>query len=154
MYGLIKSTDLRGIAKDICDVVGHGKFHTAVDLLIETATVETDRGNYPDSTKYAGMGLTQFDQMPFNDTRDRTSKNTKLKVLEGLGIDIDLVEWAELRYNPVLALLFTRLKYYLVRDEIPPDIEGRAHYWKKWYNSELGKGTIEHYLYSNLKYSG
>ena len=27
--------------------------------------------------------------------------------------------------------------------------EGRAKYWKAHYNTELGKGTVEHYLKAN-----
>jgi len=31
----------------------------------------------------------------------------------------------------------------------PSTLEGRANYWKTWYNSSLGKGTIKHYIESN-----
>lgn len=65
------------------------------------------------------------------------------------GIDIELVEWEHLRYNPLLAMLFTRLKYKLIPELVPKSIEARARYWKMFYNSKAGKGTVEHYLEVN-----
>lgn len=147
MYGLIKNCDIRNIAKEVCECLGGGD--KAVNLIVETAGAETNRGNVKDTTLYAGMGLTQFDKLPFQDTKNRTSEKNKQQVKDYFGIDIDLVEWEDLRYSPLLALIFTRLKYKLVPDAIPDNIEDRAKYWKKWYNSTLGKGTIEHYLQAN-----
>jgi len=74
------------------------------------------------------------------------------KIKADLGIDIQLVNWDDLRYNPTLCLLFTRIFYLLRKPKIPTTIEGRAAYWKKWYNTRLGKGTVEHYLEMNKKY--
>lgn len=151
-YGLISQNNLREIAKAVCDCLGYGKNKTAYNLLLETAGAETIRGTFYDSTKYAGMGLTQFDRKPFSDTHNRTSKNIKIKVFNCFGIHLDYLEWEDLRYNPLLAMLYTRLKYRLIAEEIPNNIEDRAKYWKKFYNSELGKGTIEHYLSANKQF--
>lgn len=151
-YGLTNIDDLEKLAVKVCDCLGHGKHLTAVDLLVETAGAETKRGTYQDKTKYAGMGITQFDKMPFYDIRDRTSKANKLKVFNCFGIHLDYVEWEHLRYNPLLALIMTRLKYLLVREHIPPDLESRAKYWKKYYNSYAGKGTPEHYIEINREF--
>lgn len=78
----------------------------------------------------------------------------KDKIITDLGVDISLVEWEHLRYNPYLSLIFTRLLYRLVKESIPSTIEERAKYWKKYYNTELGKGTPEHYLEMNKIYGG
>ncbi len=151
-YGLLSQNQLREMAKAVCDCLGYGKNNTAYNLLLETAGAETIRGSFFDSTKYAGMGLTQFDKMPFSDTYNRTSKNIQIKVFNYFGIHLSYLEWEDLRYNPLLAMLFTRLKYRLISEEIPSDINGRAKYWKRHYNSELGKGTIEHYLNANQEF--
>ena len=74
------------------------------------------------------------------------------KILKELGVDIALVEWDDLRYNDFLALLFTRLHYWLKGDPIPKTIEERARYWKLHYNTSAGKGTVEHYLEMNRKF--
>ena len=29
---------------------------------------------------------------------------------------------------------------------MPTSVEGQANYWKKYYNSELGAGSVEHYI--------
>lgn len=151
-YGLTDINDLEKLAVKVCDCLGHGNNLTAVDLLVETAGAETIRGTFQDSTKYVAMGLTQFDKMPFYDIRDRTSKRNKVKVYECFGIHLDYIEWTDLRYNPLLALIMTRLKYLLVREHIPESFEDRAVYWKKYYNSYLGKGTPEHYIEMNRKF--
>ena len=69
-------------------------------------------------------------------------------------MDLSLIEWEHLRYNPYLSLIFTRLLYRFVKEPIPSTIEDRAKYWKKYYNTEAGKGTPEHYLEMNKEFGG
>ena len=56
--------------------------------------------------------------------------------------------------NIALQVAFCRLKYRRDRKAIPSasDIEGQAKYWKRVYNTRLGKGTIEHFLEANKDY--
>lgn len=150
-YGYVDLGSLRAKAKAICDCIGHGKNNKAVDMIIETAAAETGLGRVKDLTQGAGMGLTQFDKYPFDDIKKR-SLRLRVKILDKLGVDIALVEWDHLRYNDFLALLFTRLHYWLNSAEIPETIEDRAKYWKKYYNTSAGKGTPEHYLEMNSIY--
>ena len=150
-YGVINLTRINEDAQMICDCIGHGKYETAKEMIIETAVAETGLGQIEDKTVGAGMGLTQFDDKPFQDIRDRSIK-LRPKILKELKIDISLVEWDDLRYNQFLALLFTRLHYWLKSDPIPATIEERANYWKLHYNTKFGKGTVEHYLEMNRKY--
>ena len=152
-YGVI---NLKRVGEDallICECIGHGKNGTAIEMIIETAVAETGLGAIEDKTIGAGMGITQFDDKPFQDIRDR-NKKLRPKILKDLGIDIDLVEWDDLRYNQFLALLFTRLLYWLKGEPIPLTIEERAEYWKRHYNTyaPTAKGTPEHYLEMNSKY--
>ena len=150
-YGVINLIRINEDAQMICDCIGHGKYETAKEMIIETAVAETGLGQIEDKTVGAGMGLTQFDDKPFQDIRDRSIK-LRPKILKELHIDISLVEWDDLRYNQFLALLFTRLHYWLKGDPIPARIEERAKYWKLHYNTKAGKGTVEHYLEMNRKY--
>jgi hypothetical protein len=41
-----------------------------------------------------------------------------------------------------------RLHYYRVKEALPAagDIAAQAAYWKKYYNTPLGKGTVDEYL--------
>ena len=150
-YGLINLKRIDEDAQMICNCIGHGKYETAKEMIIETAITETGLGQIEDKTVGAGMGLTQFDDKPFQDIRDRSIK-LRPKILKELHIDISLVNWDDLRYNQFLALLFTRLHYWLKGDPIPATIEERAKYWKLHYNTVLGKGTPEHYLEMNKKF--
>ena len=148
-YGLANEKELFILVDEICKVLGYGMNGTADELLIETAGAETNKGLTKDNgVLTAGIGLTQFDKGAFEDTKNRSEKYRQ-KIKNELKVDINLVEWEMLAYSPFLALLFTRLKYKLIPEEIPLNIEDRAKYWKKYYNTMLGAGTIEHYLKNN-----
>ncbi|OCL85754.1 hypothetical protein AAX26_01821 [Aliarcobacter thereius] len=151
-YGYINDELAVKMANKICDCIGHGKYNTAVEMILETAVVETGLGRIEDKTpKSAGLGITQFDKIPFEDIRYR-SRKLREKILKELKVDIELVEWEELKYNAFLSLIFTRLHYWLKGDPIPKTMDERAAYWKLHYNTKFGKGTVEHYLEMNRAY--
>ena len=56
--------------------------------------------------------------------------------------DIKHILWT----NMVAGIVFCRLKYWRVPKPIPKDLEGKAKYWKEHYNTELGAGTVSHFL--------
>ena len=150
-YGPINIESIKENAQLICSCIGYGKNGVADLMIIETAIAETGLGEIEDKTPGAGMGITQFDKFPFDDIKKRNMR-LQPKILEELGVDIALVEWDDLRYNPFLGLLFARLLYWLKGQEIPISIQDRAAYWKLHYNTRLGKGTVEHYLAMNEKF--
>jgi len=142
--------DLEEQARLISECLNQKNAKYATALLLETAAAETHLGKVWDGTVYAGMGLCQFDRKPFYYVRSR-SKMYRKKILECFGIDINRVEWEHLRYNPFLSLLFCRLYYLNIPKPIPTTLEKRARYWKKYYNSYFGKGTVSHYISSAKK---
>lgn len=150
-YGLINRKQLDEMAYQVCECLGHGVGRYAQNLLIETCGAETHHGRTKDLTKGAGMGIMQIDKLPFHDIKDRVRESDKIKILDYFDIDIDLVAWEHLRYNPLLSLIFARLKYKKIVEVIPDTLEARAMYWKKYYNTIAGKGTLDHYVFSNLK---
>lgn len=152
MYGIAKGINIKLIVLEVCQVLGNGSNNTAHLLLLETIAQETNMGTYADKTIGAGMGLCQFDELPFKDVKDRTSISNKNKIYEHFGIDLDLVRWEDLRYNPLLSIIFCRLKYILVPSAIPSDLESRALYYKKYYNSYVGKATPEQYIKNAKRY--
>ncbi len=147
-YGLTHFAHLQDCINLTCEILGNGKNDVANALLLETIATETNLGTLEDKTIGAGMGLAQFDKIPFYDIRDRTSPKLILQIKEKIGVDIRVVEWQDLRYNPLLSVLFCRLFYKLVKEEIPSNLQLRAMYWKKYYNTVHGKGTVEHYVKS------
>jgi hypothetical protein len=70
--------------------------------------------------------------------------------LLSLGFDDGTLDFCLLS-NVALQAAFCRLHYRRVPSALPKsgDIEGQAKYWKKYYNSHLGKGTIEHFMKAN-----
>lgn len=44
--------------------------------------------------------------------------------------------------KPLFSGVFARIRLYLVPAAIPNDINGQAAYWKNYYNSAAGAGTV------------
>lgn len=51
-----------------------------------------------------------------------------------------------LQHGHKTACIFARLHYRRVPRALPKDVLDDAGYWKRWYNTALGKGTVEQYL--------
>ncbi|MEL2282465.1 hypothetical protein AAER89_29600, partial [Klebsiella pneumoniae] len=110
---------------------------------VETAASETLLGGYKDPTpSSAGTGLTHVDLGTFEWLRDKY-KNSRYSavLLDQFGIDRSRTVYAELRTSPLMAMLFSRLRYLAVSELIPATREARAAYWKKYYNTSAGEGT-------------
>lgn len=146
-YGLKDDEHAVTLARKVVSTFGGG--HKAVQLLIGNACAETHLGRFPDShpDKW-GVGLTQFDQIGVDDVKLRTRSKDKKRLFNHHGYDLDKVELADLANDPELAFCMTRLKYKLIPEAIPADINGQARYWKQHYNTyhPNAKGTVEGYL--------
>lgn len=152
-YGVVSKNQILDTVNYVCDILGHGKNNNAVSLLMETARAETQLGRTKDKTKYAGMGLTQIDKIAFDDIIDRVSFKDVAIIKDKMQIELSWIKWEDLRYNILLAFIFTRLKYKKITAEIPTTMEARALYWKQHYNSyhPNAKGTLGHYMEANKK---
>ena len=53
--------------------------------------------------------------------------------------------------NIALQAAFCRLKYKRDKYALPKsnDLKAQAEYWKRVYNTHLGKGTIKHFMEAN-----
>lgn len=146
-YGLQDDNHAVELVKKVVRTFGGG--HKCVQALIGIACAETHLGRYPDShpDKW-GVGLTQFDQIGLDDVKARTRSKDKKRLYKNHGYDLDKVELADLANDPELAFCIARLKYKLRPEPIPADLDGQAHYWKRWYNSydENAAGTPEKYI--------
>lgn len=54
--------------------------------------------------------------------------------------------------NDKLAICMCRVQYYRQKEAIPKDLVGWARYWKKYYNTYKGKGTVEEFINNYNKY--
>jgi len=143
-YGINEDTNLDDIINEVVNCLGGGKY--ARCLLREIAHAETGMGTIRDTTVGCGMGLVQFDEIGFDDVKSRTRTKHKRLIKKCFSIDINEVVWEDLRYSPLLGFLFCRLKFKLIPAAIPNTMNGRSHYWKKYYNTSAGKGTPKHYM--------
>lgn len=147
-YGLESIDQAREIARRTIVILGNGKHQSAQAMILETACAETQLGQYPDSYEPEGFGLHQFDTIGLNDTITRTRELDKLRVFNAFGFDLEKVTPQSISNDPVQSFVLCRLKYKLRPEEIPADFVSRAVYWKRFYNTEAGKGTVDHYLES------
>lgn len=146
-YGILSDSEIDNAIEKIVEnlSLGADKNHLRA-LLRETAITESNYGKTPDFTPNSGKGVFQIDKIGFQDAINQNS-NIKSQVLK-LGYNLDLLDYAkpEVTQDVVLNTLIARLLYYKKPGSIPSTREGRAAYWKKYYNSILGAGTIQAYL--------
>lgn len=146
-YGLVQPAQALIFARAVCDAVNDVPSTNALALLLETAAQETRLGMYRDPTPYgAGTGLCQFDKIGFDDVQARTSGAWRTLIKLAFDVDINAVQYRELEESPLLSFIFCRLKYRLIPAAIPSTVEGRAEYWKRYYNTVAGKGTVDEYI--------
>jgi len=62
--------------------------------------------------------------------------------------------FGDLTFNVRLALQIMRVNYWRIPEAIPDasDIEAQAEYWKTYYNTRDGKGTVNKFIEKSKKY--
>lgn len=152
-YGLSDATHAKELATKVCNALGHGQNHVAVNLLLETACVETNLGTYQDPTPGgAGWGSTQADSIGVLDIARRTRYKDVQIIRNCFGFDIRELKPQDLADDPLKAFVFTRCVYKLIPELIPQGLAARAQYWKTYYNTHLGKGTVKKYIAKANRY--
>lgn len=127
------------------------------DLLLKTAAKESRGGTYLRQIG-GGPALGVFQIEPdtekdiwLNFLRFNPNLTAKIKALTGIdGPDMSALE-GDLRYQTVMA----RLVYYRISKPLPgiDDLPGQAQYWKKYYNTLHGAGTVDEFIEAAKKYT-
>lgn len=115
----------------------------AVELLMGTCAQESHLGKY--RRQMGGgpaLGIFQMEPATFRDIcenylRYKPALAGKVRAVAG----VECFEAEDLVNNDKLAACFARVHYLRVKESIPGDLQGWARYWKKYYNTPLGKGT-------------
>jgi hypothetical protein len=146
-YGVTSIPEVKVLARRVRDALGGSD--AVLSQMIETTCAETKCGMFPDShpDKW-GVGLCQHDQIALDDIQLNGEQRHFDIVQNVFGYDIKTVELEDLAYDPLLSLICCRLSYKRIPESIPNDLNGRAKYWKEYYNTKAGDGTVEHYLES------
>lgn len=121
----------------------------AVELLMLTAAVETDLGYYIKQINGPGLGIFQTEPATHDDivirwleVNTQRRRNFRDKIHDKMNNFVVYFSHHELVYNLKYAIVIARLKYYMDPAPIPSDSLGMARYWKRIYNTEVGKGNV------------
>ena len=145
LYGYKNLNELKTDAKACAINYPYGaNYNDLAKLLLETAIVETDGATaYMDVNRNYGRSIMQLDKIGYEEAlRIRVLKKNKnyAKEIESGYMSDDL------QYNIPFAMYLARFFYLGKPEKIPDSIEGRAKYWKKYYNTSYGAGTPEKYI--------
>ena len=125
----------------------------ALSLIMRTGWAESGYNALKGATSgNPALGFWQVEPFTAKDTLDNYVKfRPRIKEsLLFLGLNEEKLEFSLLS-NIAIQAAFCRFKYRRAKQSIPPwdNVEAQAKYWKRVYNSELGRGTIEHFLSAN-----
>ena len=118
------------------------------------ATGKAESG-YTTLQQYGGGPALGFFQMEPNTALDIWNNYVMYRPnyrdkLYSLGFNDGTLEYCLLS-NVGLQAAFCRLHYRRVPSALPGnnDLKSQGEYWKKYYNSHLGKGTVKHFMEAN-----
>lgn len=125
-----------------------------INMLIGTACVESNCGEYLYQLNGPAYGIFQMEPNTAKDIINNFINNKpQLKYchdmlyLKGLTLEENLC------YNIAYQIFMCRVFYLRFKEKIPSTLDEQAKYWKKYYNTYLGKGTIEQYKLKWSKYN-
>lgn len=153
---MINTNQLRNVIEGTLrkfEELGGAKYsEDAVDLLLMIAAHESGRGTYLYQVKGPALGIYQMEPVTFRGLyKDFISKNKTLDFAVSkfvpsskslVGSDFAELLVTDLRYATVLARVF----FMRFKEPIPTTDIGKAEYAKKYWNTELGKATVNDYL--------
>ena len=116
----------------------------AVELLLGTAAQESGFGTY---LRQLGGGPARgaYQMEPFTFLDLQTRYAVRFPMVKSFMAE-------QLEYDLRCSIIMARIKYFSCPGAVPKDLSGQAWYWKIYYNSELGAGTVEEYLTAYRKY--
>ena len=120
----------------------------AEDLLYGTACVESGCGEYIVQVgKGPAKGIFQMEPATARDIyanflKYKPDLQARVDALRCDGLSLE----ENLTGNLYYATAMCRVHYLRQPGAIPKDSYGQARYWKDFYNTALGKGTVEKYL--------
>ena len=127
----------------------------ALHMIMRTGMAETGFRHIKQMGNGPALGFFQVEPKTIADTMDNYVKYRPK--IEDCLIELGYAD-SDVAYrvmsNIALQVAFCRLKYRRDKFALPrhDDLDGQAKYWKRVYNTELGKGTIQHFVDANKDY--
>tara|TARA_R110002020_G_scaffold474718_1_gene706858 strand:- start:2843 stop:3331 length:489 start_codon:yes stop_codon:yes gene_type:complete len=160
---MISITQIESLVKDTCSQLG-SKYASdeAVKLVVATGIVESryeyirQMGDGPARSFWQVEAATAVDNLAHY-LKHRPKLMSKCADASYVDLkhwqNFDEKVWEEiLEKNIAAGIVHCRIKYWRVPKRMPNTIEGMANYWKKYYNTEQGKGSPEHFIDACRKY--
>ena len=121
----------------------------AVELLMMTAAVETNLGEYIKQMNGPGLGIFSIEPATHDDIMVRWinantegRKRFKAKLLQAMIGFAASLKPDQLVFNLKYSIVVARLKYYMDVRPIPNNPLDMAKYWKALYNTKYGDGNV------------
>ena len=122
----------------------------AQELLLGTAIQESGLRYLHQLGDGPALGLFQMEPATHDDIWENylAYRATLAQKIPGTGGSAIRRKAVEMVGNLWYAAGMCRVHYLRAPEPLPEagDLEGQAAYWKKWYNTAQGAGTVEHYI--------
>ena len=119
----------------------------AVELILGTIAQESTGGRYIRQITGPALGICQMEPTTF---KDIVNNYIKYKLDLGRAVmfasGVTALKSEMLEYNLAFSIAMCRIHYLRVPEGLPSDLEGYARYWKQYYNTVHGKGTVEEFI--------
>lgn len=145
MYGLdveqFRSRIVRPVLQDI------GLWSPASENLVLGTAMKETHLRYLQQIRGPAVSLYQFEQYPYELHRRWLDQHPELKARVD-AFAIGPPDYEELHGNLYYATAMCRIWYRAVPEALPPSDNALAmtQYWKRYYNTAKGKGTVEEAL--------
>lgn len=124
-----------------------------IKMIFETACVESNCGEYIKQINGPACGIFQIEPNTAQDIIDNYIKyRSRYKDIFDMLYIKTFTLPQNLKYNLAFSVFMCRMFYMRIKESIPNTVEKRAEYWKKYYNTEQGKGTTTEYIRKVGKY--
>ena len=123
---------------------------SVVPLLLGTCAVESNFGKYNRQILGPALSVFQIEPFTFYDI-----KNRRNSYFMKAGYNTIKLKAEDMLDDLKLSCLVCRLKYLDTPKPLPnspDDVEALARYWKQFYNTRLGKGSIEDFIEKYNRY--
>ena len=154
-YGATNEKNINTAILIACSELSIKTIPQAVAMVEGTFCAETNFGKSKDGYFSEGAGLPQFDTVRYKDVFKYICTHSSLiNIFEDNGFDLEGLYslpdygYSILNYSPLFSAFVCRAAYMMIPEPLPPqfDYQAQAEYWKKYWNSEAGAGTPEHYM--------